>query len=719
MRSEKIVQSQKKSSAVISAWIVSILLCAWVFALFYPAVRYDFVNYDDSGYIGDNLNVQKGLTREGFVWAFTTGHMSNWHPLTWLSHMLDVELFGAKPGPQHRTNILFHALNSVLLFLVLKKITRAMWRSAFVAALFALHPLHVESVAWISERKDVLSAFFWLLTIWAYAKYFQGSKSKVPSSEPEGAKKTQRSIFFYFLALVFFALGLMSKPMVVTLPFTLLLLDIWPLQRIQFISIRSRRREEAELTNRAQNPPPHVGGYSSYRDLIPILLEKIPFFALTIVASIITFIMQKKGGAVSSLAGLSIASRIENSIISYVRYLGKTFWPDSLSILYPHPGGWPLWQVGAATLFLVGISALAIWLARRRPYFLVGWFWFLGTLVPVIGIVQVGMQSMADRYTYVPLIGLFIAIAWGGAEMFVRWNFHRVAISFFAGMVLVGCTALTQKQIRYWRDSESLFGHAINVTKKNFIAYNNLGYFYSHKERYDDAIDAYRKSLEIEPRFEDAHNNLGYALAKLNKHAEAIAHYQVALKIKPDLVEAHNNLGNSLAEIGKVDEAISHYEIALAKNPKHADAHNNYGVALAMKGKLTEAIEHFHQSLKAKPNYASAHSNLGNAYAVQGKFDEAMKEYFACLETKPDDSQAHNNLANVLAQKGRNEEAVEHYLTSLKLNAKNPEANCNLGLLLVRQGKRDEAIARFQEALRLKPDYAEAQRQLNALAQQK
>lgn len=705
MPAEKIPSHKQTSPWAV--WIICALLAASVFALFHPVVHYDFVNYDDSGYIGDNAHVQKGLTREGFVWAFTTGHMSNWHPLTWLSHMLDVELFGPKPGAQHLTNVFFHALNSLLIFFILKKMTSALWRSAFVAALFALHPLHVESVAWISERKDVLSTFFWMLTIWAYARYVEAFRY----SKSSGAGRIQRSMFnvrcsmFYFLVLLFFALGLMSKPMVVTLPFVFLLLDIWPLHRTSFL--------------------PRVQADPKVRPTF-LLLEKIPFYILTFAASVVTFVVQKKGGAVSSLAGVPLIARIENSIISYVRYLRKTFWPNDLSVLYPHPGHWPVWEVIAASALLIAISALAVWLVRTdfsskknslgHAYFFVGWFWFLGTLVPVIGIVQVGMQSMADRYTYIPLIGLFIAITWGAVDLLSRWNFPRIAFGLGAGMILLVCEALSKTQISYWRDSETLFGHAIQITKRNFIAYNNLGFFYSHKERYDDAINAYRKSLEIEPRFEDAQNNLGYALAKLGKHEEAIAHYQIALKIKPDLVEAHNNLGNSLAEIGKVDEAIAHYEIALAKNPQHADAHNNFGVALAMKGKLNEAIEHFKKSLEAKPDYASAHSNLGNAYAVQGKFDEAMEQYFLCLKLKPDDSQAHNNLANVLAQKGRANEAMEHYLTSLKLNAKNPEANFNLGLLLVRQGDREEALVHFQEALRLKPNYVEAKQQMDALS---
>jgi tetratricopeptide (TPR) repeat protein len=480
----------------------------------------------------------------------------------------------------------------------------------------------------------------------------------------------------------------MSKPMVVTLPFVLLLLDIWPLQRFQFVRPFNFNR---------------------------LLLEKIPFFALTIAASIVTFLAQKKGGAVSSLEGLSIGARIANAVVSYVRYLGKTFWPADLSILYPHPGKWPMWQIIASALLLGAISGLAIWLIRRRPYIFVGWFWFLGTLVPVIGIVQVGMQSMADRYTYVPLIGFFFAATWLAADVLSRWNFPKIAIGICAGIILLLCAALTKTQITYWKNSETLFGHAIKVTDKNYIAHNNLGYFYSHEERYDEAIAAYKKSLEIQPAFEDAHNNLGFALGKIGRHNEAIAYYRMALKIKPDLVEAHNNLGNSLAEIGKADEAIEHYEIALAKNPKHADAHNNYGIALAMKGKYDEAIRHFEKSLESKPDNAGAHSNLGNAYAVQGKFDEAMKHYFACLKIKPDDSQAHNNLANALSQKKRIEEAKEHYLISLKLNAKNPEANFNLGLLLLQQGERAEALAHFQEALRLNPQYTQARQQIAAL----
>ncbi len=688
MRSAKIKPSKIRNPIFARPWFICLLLFLSTLAIFSPTVRYDTVNYDDADYVGEsNPHVPQGLTKDGFVWAFTTGHASNWHPITWLSHMLDTQIFGDKPAGAHFTNILLHAINALLVFLVLHKMTRALWQSAFVAALFALHPLHVESVAWISERKDVLSTFFWMLTLWAYASY---AKAKIES------QTTKCFLPYYVLAIFFFALGLMSKPMVVTLPFVLLLLDIWPLRRIEF----ARENEKLNF---------------QWRAACRLIAEKVPFFALTITASAVTFLVQKKGGAVSSLAALSISSRIENAIVSYLRYIGKMFLPTDLSILYPHPGKWPHWQFIGAILILITVSALSIWLIRRRAYLFVGWFWFLGTLVPVIGIVQVGMQSMADRYTYIPLIGLFIAITWSATEIFTRWNFPKIALGIFAAIILLCSTALTATQISYWKNSETLFGHAIKVTDKNYIAYNNLGFFLSHEDRFEEAIASYHEALKIEPRFEDAHNNIGYAFAKIGNHSEAILHYQMALKIKPELVEAHNNLGNSLAETGKPDEAIEHYKFALSKNPKHADAHNNFGVALAMKGKLDEAVEHFQKSLDAKPGYASAHSNLGNAYAVQGKLDQAMEQYFASLKIKPDDSQAHNNLANVLSQKDRIEEATQHYQKSLELNAKNPEANFNLALLLIQQGKRDEALQHLQEALRLKPDYTEAKRQIAAL----
>jgi tetratricopeptide (TPR) repeat protein len=704
--------------------VVCLLLAVATFAVFLPVARHGYVNYDDSDYVSANAHVQSGLTWEGIVWAVKSGHASNWHPLTWMSHMLDVHLFGEWVGAQHLVSVGFHIANALLLFLLLRRMTGAQWRSFMVAALFALHPLHVESVAWVSERKDVLSAFFFLLTLGAYVRYagntgvlsrkpeVQGpepearnSKSTVQSAKPksEGPVATQHAThttqpaagpgpfsFYYVLSLLFFTLGLMSKPMLVTLPFVLLLLDYWPLQRLRPSTFNSRPSTLPRL-----------------------LAEKAPFFLLAAASSLVTFVVQRKGGAVST--SLSVGARVANAVVSYIRYIGKVFWPMDLSVLYPHPGHWPAWQVIASAALLVGISAVVIVLARKRPFLPMGWLWFCGTLVPVIGLVQVGIQSMADRYTYVPLIGLFIMLVWGIAELVPDRPWRADALAVGGASVLAACMLLTGRQIQFWRDSEALFQHAVQVTRDNYLAYNNLGFYLSGQGRTAEAMENYRLSLKINPAYEDALNNLGYALAGQKKYMKAIPLYEAALRIRPNHVEVHNNLGNALSETGRIDDAIQHYLIVLKQEPEHADANNNLGIALAMNGRLDEAIPHFRAAIRSNPKYASAHSNLGNAFAAQHKLDDAIKEYREALLLKPEDAQAHNNLGNALAELGRAAEAIEHYREALRLNADNPEAHFNLGMALLPQGKRDEAAVHFAEALRLKPDYAEARKQLVSL----
>jgi tetratricopeptide (TPR) repeat protein len=502
------------------------------------------------------------------------------------------------------------------------------------------------------------------------------------------------SSIFYPLSLLFFALGLMSKPMLVTTPFVLLLIDYWPLDRFRPGALKT------ELATAWQ-----------------LVLEKVPFFALSVASSVITFLVQRKGGAVSTV--LTVGERLANATVSYARYLRKMLWPNDLSVLYPHPGHWPLWQVMVCAALLVGICVAVAVLGRGRPYLIMGWLWFLGTMVPVIGLVQVGIQSMADRYTYVPLIGLFIMVAWGLGDLIAEgrprsWCARALVIG---GVVaLAACAGVTVRQIQFWRNSETLFQRAVRVTRDNYLAHNNLGFYFSGKGRMAEAMEQYRLSLKINPAYEDALNNLGYALAGQREFTEAIPLYEAALRIRPKHAEVHNNLGNALSETGKIDEAIQHYLIALQQNPEHADAHNNLGIALAMKGKLEEAIIHFHAAIRYKPNYASAHSNLGNALAVQHKLDEAIKEFQESLRLKPDEAQAHNNLGNALAEQGRAGEAISHYREALRLNPdNNPEAHFNLGLALARQGNREEAITHLTEALRVRPDYAEAKRQLDLL----
>ena len=652
-----------------------------VACVFWPVHAFDFVNYDDADYVSANAHVQSGLTGQNLYWAFTTGHASNWHPLTWISHMLDWQLFSAHPSADHVVNMVIHALNTALLFAVLRRLTGAHWRSALVALLFGIHPLRAESVAWISERKDVLSTFFFLLTVGSYGIYAASL-----NAEAHSARISRR---WYCAALACFALGLLSKPMLVTVPFLLLVLDYWPLQR--FAPDRDGLRRVPRLVR-----------------------EKIPFAVMASISSIITFAVQRKGGAVST--SLSLWERVANALVSYARYVGKTVYPVDLSVLYPHPGHWPLWAVAGSATGLVVVCALAILNVRRVPYAAVGWFWFLGGLVPVIGFVQVGIQSMADRYTYIPGIGLLIAIVWGAAELMdLGPRFKPIA---GGGAVLVSgfLAFLCAQQIQFWRNSEALFKHAIEVTSNNYLAYNNLGFYLSSKGELERAKENYKKSLEINPGYPDALNNLGYALAGEKKVMEAIPLYEAALRQSPNHPEIHNNLGNAFSELGRLDEAIAQYQITLRQEPDHADAHNNLGIALAMQGKLEDSISHFRAAIRAKPGYASAHSNLGNALAALHRIPEAVAEYQECLRLNPNDPQAHNNLGNALVEQGNLQQAIEQYRLSLGLNPANPEAHFNMAVALERQNNRAEASAHFQEVLRLNPANAEARKQLEALS---
>jgi tetratricopeptide (TPR) repeat protein len=666
-------------------------------AVYWPAGWNGFVDYDDADYVTANSHVQSGLTWDTVVWAFTTGHASNWHPLTWLSHALDCGLFGQRPGPHHRVSVALHIANTLLLFLILLRMTRAkglaqsdsppnhIWPGFLAAAFFGLHPLHVESVAWVSERKDVLSGLFFLLTLGAYTIYVEKLRART-QGHPESASEKpglrtfvaalcRNPLFYYALSLLFFTLGLMSKPMLVTLPFVLVLVDYWPLGRL--------RR-------------PALGR---------LVLEKVPFLALSLASSVVTFLAQRKGGAVSTV--LPLDARLGNAVISYVRYLGKMLWPANLGVLYTHPGRWPLFEVIAAACFLAFTTGAVVFLARRRPSLAAGWFWFLGMLVPVIGVVQVGIQSMADRYMYLPMIGLLFLVMWNLPDLLPSRPCRVQALGLAAVLALGACATLTVRQEQYWHDSEALFGHAVKVTEKNYLAYNNLGFYFSRQGRTTEAMENYRRSLEINPNYEDALNNMGYALAGQKKYQEAIGYYLAALRIRPNHPEVHNNLGNAVSELGRLDEAIQHYLVTLAQQPEHADAHNNLGVALAMKGQLDEAMLHFRKAIRLKPNDASGHSNLGNALAAQHKLDEAVQEYEQALRIKPEDAQAHNNLGNALAGQGKFDPAIGQYQEALRLNADNPEAHANLAAALAAKGNPAQAVKHYQAALGLTPDNPE------------
>jgi protein O-mannosyl-transferase len=567
-------------------WI-SVLLAAAVFSVYGQVHRYDFVNFDDTDYVTQNAHIQKGITSDSTAWAFSTFYASNWHPVTWLSHMLDYRLFGPNPGPHHLINLLFHLFNTLLLFLVLRQMTGALWQSGFVAALFALHPLHVESVAWISERKDLLCAFFFILALWGYNRYVR---------HPSGRR--------YLLVMLLFALALMSKPMAVTLPFVLLLLDFWPLNRIG-------------LGRPSVKNAPTLSTALYYR-----IREKIPLFLLSAASSIVTFYAQAHGGAVKSLDFIPMSARMANALVAYAGYIVKMIYPFGLAFLYPFPETIPGWKVAGACLLLALIFALAIRNRNRRPYLIVGWLWFLGMLVPVIGIVQVGMQSMADRYSYLPLIGLFIMIAWGVPEIAAKWRRKKTWLAVSAALVLVILAAVAWRQTGYWKNSITLFAHALKVTRNNAAAHYNLGNALAMQGNADQAAGHYREALRIKPGFADAHTNLGNVLGMQGKTDAAIAQYQRALEIEPDYEGARYNLALALDRKGRIDEAVEAYQRVLKANPDHAEAHCKLGIALYKTGDREGAVSAFQNALRINPEHALARKYLKTL--LQAKRDKQI-----------------------------------------------------------------------------------------------
>jgi protein O-mannosyl-transferase len=553
------------------------LLLALITVLAYLPVRHAaLIVFDDPVYVG-NSHVEAGLTWAGIKWAFTTWYGSNWHPLTWLSHMLDATVFGADAGAQHFVNVLIHAANALLLFLLLFRLTKKMWPAAFVAALFAWHPLHVESVAWISERKDVLSTFFGLLALLAYRRYAdqskaQGSKSKV----------------WYGGALGLFALSLLAKPMHVTLPFLMLLLDVWPLGRLRAFGIAANASATRNTQPGTRNP------------LSALIIEKIPFLAVTLASCIVTFLAQRSE-AVVSLDQLPLGLRLANALVSYVEYLGKMFWPAKLAIIYPLPREIPGWQIACAAAVLAIISFLA-WRARKRsPYLLIGWLWFLGTLVPVIGILQVGGQALADRYTYFPLIGVFIAMAYGAADLTTRFRFSTVLVSVTAALVLAACLSVTEYQLRFWQNSETLFAHAIAVTKNNAIAHINLGVAFDEDGKKPQALDEYRAAIAIDPNRFQAHNNFANLLAAMGRREEAQREYQAALRLDPEAALAHANFATLLSELGRFDDAMAEYAKAAQLAPEDPRPFYLMGKACLRHAQSAEAVKHFREALQREP----------------------------------------------------------------------------------------------------------------------
>lgn len=651
--------------------IAACLIAATV--LVYAQVRtHGFLTHDDPEYVTANAHVMAGLTTSGAAWALTTGHDANWFPLTWVSHMADVQAFGLNAGAHHLDSVALHVLSAVLLFFLFRRMTGARWPSALVACLFALHPLHVESVAWVAERKDVLSGLFWMLTLWAYVAYV----------ERPGRGR-------YALVLAAFGLGLMAKSMIVTLPFVLLLLDWWPLGRW---SAASGRRNAATA-------------------LVPLVREKLPLLALSAAVSIVTFFVQRSAGAVASVDAVPLADRLANAVVSYVVYLRDLIWPAGLTIFYPlRPVETS--AVIAAGAIIVAISALVVRAAGRRPYLAVGWFWYLGTLVPVIGLIQVGSQSHADRYTYIPSIGITVAAAWGLAEIASRWPRYRMFVAGLAGAACVAAAVTTWRQLPYWQNSESLFEHALEVTGDNDVAQFNLGLVRRSEGRLDEALAHYERAVKIRPAYAEAQNNIAEILIANNQMADALPHLAEALQLRPDLVDANVNLGIARAAIGQLDAAEAAFRSAVRLAPDNVPALEGLGTTLSQLGRPDEGIPFLADAARLEPGQPAPHAGLAAALARAGRGDDARAEFSTAIRLQPGNPQAHFDLGTLLAGQDRLGEAASEFAEAVRLKPDYTKARVNLGSALASLGRYDEAIAQFTEALRLQPDLAEARRNL-------
>lgn len=562
----------------VSTGIICFLLVAIVWIVFGQTLGHEFVNFDDPQYVYENPKITNGLSLEGIGWAFTHVHSDNWHPLTTISHMLDCQLYGLQPWGHHLTNVLLHSAAAVVLFLALLELTAVRWPSAFVAALFAIHPLRVGSVAWVAERKDVLSGVFFMLTLWAYARYVRGGKAASGR---------------YTTVIVLFALGLMCKPTLVTLPFVLLLLDYWPLRRLAPAS-------SAKSARSTRGEGPVVSRQLPTKSLQDLVIEKVPLFVLSALSCVATLLAQER--AVITIHQLTFGDRVGNAMISYVAYINQMFWPANLSVVYPYPvsginGG----QALLALVVLLVVSVVFFIWRSKHPFLLVGWLWFLGVLIPMIGIIQVGAQARADRYTYLAQVGLYILITWGAVELLGKWHGGRVALIAVGTLIVTVLTADSYFQASFWQNNETLWNQALAHTSANHIAENNLGNALMKKDQFDEAIVHFRKALEIYADYPEANNNLGYALASKRKWNDAITFYRNAMRVRPNYAKAHNNLAVSLVEVGKTDEALAQFNEALRIDRDSLEAHCNLAIVLLRLNRRDDAVAHLREALRIKP----------------------------------------------------------------------------------------------------------------------
>jgi Flp pilus assembly protein TadD len=664
--------------------LIPFALSTVILLLYARTGGYGFVYYDDVNYISRNPAVQDGLTLDGVLWAFSSFDQANWHPLTWLSHMADVSLFGMAPGRHHLVNVIFHVLNTGLLYHLFRRMTGKVFESALVAALFAVHPLHVESVAWLAERKDVLSTFFGLLTMIAYGRY---------ASRPGAGR--------YIGVLLLFGLGLMSKPMLVTLPFVLLLLDDWPLGRT------------------AKN------GASLPR----LVLEKIPMIAMSAAASAATISAQISDSAVGSIGHFPLGIRVANALNAYALYLSKALWPSNLAVFYPHPlESLSTARIIGSGVLLVAITVLAISQARTRSWLTVGWLWFIGTLVPVIGLVQVGGQAMADRYTYIPMIGLFVVAAWGGSELVNRWRIRAPVVAFLAAAWLVALSVCTWFQVGYWRGPVPLFAHTLDATRDNWLAHLVLGDAALDSGDDRSAVLHFREAARIRSGYAETHMKIGMADARQGRDADAEVQFREVLRFHPEDTRAqillsetlsktaprgedaaldaagHTRVGMALAGKGSLGEALGHFRAALALRPDDPEAHYNLAVALGRLGKKEESLRHFREATRIRPIDSDACKKIGLALVRLGRLTEALPRFREAIRLAPDDPEAQYNVGATLMQLGRPSEAIAHFRIAVRESGgSDADAMLALGTALEASGQVEESRERYRDVLRLKP----------------
>ena len=641
---------------------ICVLLAALVWLVFGQTLGFDFVNFDDPENVYENTQMPKGLTVGGLAYAFTHSQVGHWDPLTTLSHLMVSQICGLAPGGHHLGNVLLHGIAAILLFLVLWRMTSALWRSAFVAAVFAIHPLHVESVAWVTERKDVLSGVFFMLTLAAYVRYVR---------QPQSSAR-------YLAVAAFFLLGLMSKSMLVTLPFVLLLLDYWPLGR--FATTASPRSFLA-----------------TFRTL---LREKIPLFGLAAICAGIQILANQK--AIVSSEKMPLPIRAGNAVVAYADYIAQTFYPAGLSVFYPHPGNTlPASRIAVALSLLLAISAIALALRKTRPWFLVGWLWYLGMLVPVIGLIQSGDLARADRYTYLPQIGLCLAFTWAAAELCARIPRRSLLLGSLCAIAIAALAFTARRQTAHWRDSEALWNHSLACDPNNALAHDNLGCAIDVKGRNDEGFLHHRRAVDLKPDYENAQANVGIYLLNNGEVGEAIVHFRKALETKPAFASAHNNLGNALVRTGQFEEAIGHYRSALESQPDYPEAEANLGVAFVQTGRVANGIVHYEKALELKPDYTMARTNLANAFLQTGRIREAVDHLEKVVALKPGNALAHSNLAFGLLQSGATRDAIAQFEKALELQPGISSAQNTLAWLLathpdatLRDGPRALTLAR-------------------------